>query len=244
MLQLVKCSYWWPSMKAYINKYVETCDPCQRTKSITCLPKGELHPLEIPLKPLSHILCDFIVKLPNSMGYDSILVVVDSFTKMAHFIPTCKDIDAPGVAELFLNYIWKLHGTPDSVVSDRGAVFASHFLRELYQRLDIKPQLSSAYHPQTDGQTERVNQVIENFLRIYTSHRQDNWAELLPFAKFAYNNMPHSSTGFSPFFANTGHHLHISPTNRVELDVPAVDKNIAHLQEIQKEVLASLQLAK
>src|ERR1700722_1443007 len=181
------------------------------------------------------------------MGYDSILVVIDSFTKMAHFIPTREDIDAPGVAELFLNYVWKLHGTPDSVVSDRGAVFASRFLKELYHRLQIKPRLSTAYHPQTDGQTERVNQVLENFLRTYTSHRQDNWAELLPFAEFAYNNVPHSATGFSPFFANTGRHPHITTTDWVEKDVPAVDESmqqIKQIKQIQEEVVASLQIAK
>src|SRR3984957_10122066 len=173
------------------------------------------------------------------MGYDSILVVVDSFTKMAHFIPTRKDINAPGVAELFLNYIWKLHGTPNNIVLDRGAVFASRFLRELYSHLQIKPRLSTAYHPQTDGQTECVNQVLENFLRTYTSHRQDDWTELLPFAEFAYNNAPHLSTGFSPFYANTGHHPHISTTDQVEQDVPAVDKSIKKIKKIQEEVTVS-----
>src|SRR6202041_871612 len=113
------------------------------------------------------ISCNFIVKLPPSLGYDSTLVVVDLFSKMAHFIPTREDLDAPGLAELFLNYVWKLHGTPESVVSDRGAVFASKFTRELYKRLGIRPRLSTAFHPQRDGQTEQVNQVVEGFLRNY-----------------------------------------------------------------------------
>ena len=194
-LQLIKRSYWWPSMKAYINKYVESCDLCQRTKTINRLPRGELQPLEVPSKPWSHISCDFIVKLPNSMGYNSILVVVDSFTKMAHSIPTREDIDAPGVAELFLNYIWKLHGTPDSVVSDRGAVFASCFLRELYLRLQIKPHLSSAYHPQMDGKTKFVNRRLVDFLRSLVTEHHSQWDHILPQAEFAYNDSFNRRTG-------------------------------------------------
>ena len=109
------------------------------------------------------------------MGYDSILIIVDSMTKMAHFIPTREDIDARGVAELFLNYVWKLHGTPESVVSDRGAVFVSRFLRELYVKLDIKPRISTAYHPQMDGQMERVNQILEDMLCVCVLNFKGSW---------------------------------------------------------------------
>src|SRR3984957_8343514 len=160
-LGLIKQTYRWPSMKTMVNKYVDSCDTCQRIKPINRLPRGELQPLEAPSEPWEHVSCDFIVKLPLLNGYDSILIVVDYFTKMAHFIPTREDIDAKGVAELFLNYVWKLHGTPKSVVSDRGSVFTSKFLTELYRLMDIKPHLSTAYRPQTDGQTEWVNQTIK-----------------------------------------------------------------------------------
>src|SRR6202022_4607036 len=119
----------------------DTCDKCQRIKASMKLPTDQLQPLEVPTKPWSHISCDFIVKLPESIGYDAILAVVDSVTKMAHFIPSHEDIDAPGVAELFLNYVWKLHGTPKSVISDRGSVFVSCFLRELYLKLNIQPKI-------------------------------------------------------------------------------------------------------
>src|SRR6202035_2712092 len=142
------------------------------------------------------------------------------------------------------NYIWKLHGTPDSVVSDRGSVFVSRFLKELYIKLDIKPRISMAYHPQTDGQTERVNQLVEGFLRTYVNYQQDNWAELLPFAEFAYNNAPHSSTGHSPFYASTGFNPTISVSDKSKSDVPAAHEVAERIKSIQSEVQSALQMAK
>lgn len=143
-------------MKAWFNHYVETCETCQRIRA----PKGEnilVQPLPIPTKPFEHISYDMIVKLPKSSGFDSILVVIDSLTKYGHFIPCKESMNARELADLFICDVWKLHGTLQSTVSDQGTTFNGKFLRALYKRLGIKPSFSSAYHLQTDGQTERVN---------------------------------------------------------------------------------------
>jgi transposase InsO family protein len=134
------------------------------------------------------------------------MCVVDSLTKRTYFIPTHTKINTEGTALLFLKEVWKQHGTPRVVVSDRGPQFIAAFTRELYKLLGIKLATSTAYHPQTDGQTERVNQVLEGYLRIFTSRRQDDWDDLLPSGEFHYNNSVHSSTQQTPFMVDTGRH--------------------------------------
>ena len=155
--------------------------------------------LESPSAPWEDISYDLIVKLPPSSGFDSILVVVDRFSKMAHFIPCRESMTAEELAELFLLNVWKLHGTPKRTISDRGTTFNSKFLRALYQRLQISPGFSTAYHPQTDGQLERINQWLEGYLRAYCNHRQDNWVNFLPLAEFCHNSHPNRTTEKSPF---------------------------------------------
>jgi hypothetical protein len=130
---------------------------------------GELHPSETPEAPWDTISIDFIVELPQSHGYDTIMCVVDSLTKCAHFIPTHTTLNAEGTALLFHKEVWKHHRIPRVVVSDRGPQFITTFMCELYKLLGIKLATSTAYHPQTDGQTEHVNQVIEGYLHIFTS---------------------------------------------------------------------------
>jgi transposase InsO family protein len=134
------------------------------------------------------------------------MCVVDSLTKCAHFIPTYTTINAEGTALLFLKEVWKHHGTSLEVVSDRGPQFVTAFTCELYKLLGIKLATSTAYHPQTDGQTERVNQELEGYLRIFTSQRQDDWDELLPLGEFSHNNHVYSSTQQTPFMVDTGRH--------------------------------------
>ena len=127
----------------------------------------------IPEKPWSHILVDFITKLPLAQGYDLILVVVDRLTKMAHFIPTIEKTTAGGLTRLFRDNVWKLHGLPESIISDRGLQFAAGVIRELNAMLGINSKLSTAFHPQTDGQTERMNQELEQYLRMFINHHQE-----------------------------------------------------------------------
>jgi hypothetical protein len=205
-LKLVSRNYWWPQMSHYIGIYVKHCGLCNRTKVQRRRPFGELHPLETPEAPWDVISVDFIVELPESHGYDVIMNVINSVTKHAHFIPTHTTITAEGAAQLYLQDVWKHHGTPRVVLSDRGSQFVAGFMRELYKLLGIKLAMSTAYHPQTDGQTECVNQELEGYLRIFTSRRQDNWDKLLPLGEFSHNNHVHSSTQQTPFMVDTGRH--------------------------------------
>jgi len=130
-------------------------------------------PNSIPEKPWTHILADFITKLPLAQGYNLILVVVNKLTKMIHFIPTTEKTLAKGLARLFRDNMWKLYGLPKSIISDRGPQFAAGLMQELNEMLGIKSKLSMAFHPQTDGQTERVNQELEQYLRMFIDHRQE-----------------------------------------------------------------------
>src|SRR5467141_2565681 len=149
---------------------------------------------------------DFIEGLPLSQGHDTLLVVVCHLTKMALLIPTFRDIDAEDLAHIFLSQVFAKHGTPTDIVSDCRKHFISCFWRSLCQLLSIKANLSTAYHPETNGQTERVNQILEQYLWIYINYQQDNWVDFLPLAEFAYNNTSHSATMVTPFFANKGFH--------------------------------------
>jgi hypothetical protein len=130
--------------------------------------------------------------------------VVDTLSKRAHFLPTHTTLTAEGAAQLYLTHVWKLHGLPQKIVSDRGPQFIANFTKELYRLLGIKLALSTAYHPQTDGQTERVNQELEQFLRLFTNERQNDWDELVPLAEFQYNNHAHSATKETLFMLDTG----------------------------------------
>ena len=148
-------------------------------------------PNSIPEKLWIHISVDFITKLPLAQGYDSILVVVDQLTKMVHFIPTTEKTSAKGLARLFRDNVWKLHGLPESIILDRGPQFAVGLMRELNGMLGIESKLSMEFHPQIDGQTERINQELEQYLRMFIDHRQEQQPEWLGIAEFAYNNKVH-----------------------------------------------------
>lgn len=187
---------------------------------------------------------DFIVKLPRSRGCDSIWVVADRMLKEAHFVPTVETISAPDLAFLFLHHIFRLHGLPQSIVSDRGSVFISNFLTHLIHLLGIKMKTSTAYHPQTDGQTERINQMLEKFLRCFCSYNQDDWVDYLPIAEYAYNNAKSSSTQLSPFFASKGYHPSFEPTFSPSVTtVPAAADFAKRLAILQEEVRAELKHA-
>jgi hypothetical protein len=200
-MELLTRNFYWPNMESDVRSYCNECDNCQRTKAPRHAKHGLLHPLELACKPWTHISTDFITDLPESEGATMILVVVDRFTKMAHFIPISKK-DSPTVARAYLENVWKYHGFPEDVVSDRDGTFTGQFFTDLYDYLGIKRSMSTAYHPQTDGQTERINQVIESYLRSYCNYEQNDWASMLAMAEYAYNNSKHSATKISPFYTN------------------------------------------
>ena len=176
----------------------------QRNKNCTEQPAGKLMPNSIPEKPWSHILVDFITKLPLVQGYNSILVVVDRLTKMVHFIPTTEKTSAKGLARLFRDNMWKLHGLPKSVISDRGPQFAAGLMRELNKMLGIESKMSTVFYSQIDRQTERINQELEQYLRMFIDYRQEQWLDWLGMAEFTYNNKAYLSTKIFLFKENYG----------------------------------------
>src|SRR6266436_708087 len=147
-----------------------------------------------------------IGELPDSKGYNAILVVVDRLSKQIHAIPTVTSLDSARVAQLFLEHVWHHHRLPEEVISDHGPAFVSNFSHNLATLLGVKLTPSTSYHPQTNGQTECVNQEIEVYLRVFVSHRQDNWVDWLPLAEFAYNNKVHTATHQTLFELDTGQH--------------------------------------
>ncbi|SPC66389.1 related to pol protein [Ustilago sp. UG-2017b] len=196
--------YWWPSMTAWIADYVASCPVCTRYKAPRHRPYGLLQPLATPDRPWGSISLDFIEGLPPSRKYDSILVIVDRLTKFAILAPTYKTVTAKQTAVLLHGHMVRLFGYPDHMVSDRGRQFISGAWKAFTEQMGVKHSLSTAYHPQTDGQTERVNQVVEQYLRMYCNYEQNDWADLLDTAAFVYNNTVHNSIGVSPFFACYG----------------------------------------
>ena len=163
-----------------------------------------LQPNKVPDQPWKSIAMDFIMDLPISDGYDTILVVIDRLTKMSHFKPCNKNLDALQFATLFLKGIIRLHGIPRDVITDRGSLLTSDLWKEITEKLGIERRLSTAFHSQTDGQTERTNGILEQYLLVYVSYQQDNWNELLPMAEFAYNNGYQETIKSTPFYANYG----------------------------------------
>ena len=204
-LNLIRRTYFWPQMRQLINRYVRNCHTCARAKSRRHAKYGVLKPLPVPNKRWSDLSVDFVVGLPVSEGYNAIMVCIDRLTKMRHFVPTTSEVTAEDTADLFLNYVYKLHGFPDTVVSDRGSQFISLFWKTLCKRLGTNRLLSTAFHPETDGQTENANGSMECFLRAYTTYLQDDWVKWLPLAEFAANNAESEALSCSPFFANYGY---------------------------------------
>jgi hypothetical protein len=183
---------------------------------------------------------DFIEQLLDSSGYTAILVIIDHLSKQAIFVLTHDTITSLDLARLFLLHVFSKHGVPSHVTSDRGTEFVSHFFRSLGKALDMVLHFTSGYHPEGDGQTERANQTLEQYLRIYCNYQQDNWSELLPLAEFAYNNAPSATTGVSPFFANKGYHPNISihperDLSSIRAQEYALDLNELH-QFLQEEM--------
>ncbi|KAJ9516246.1 hypothetical protein QJQ45_001132 [Haematococcus lacustris] len=204
-LERLQRHFYWPQMHKTVQEYVRTCDKCQRNKATNQLPPGLLQPLPIPSRNWQQVSMDFIGPLPATPhGHTMIFTVVDKLSKMIHLIPTTTTATTHDTARLFFDHIFKHHGLPEAIISDRDPKFTSDFWTSLFHLTGTRLLLSSAYHPQTDGQTERANRTVEDMLRPYVNDHKTDWDQHLAAVEFAYNNSEHVGTGFTPFYLNYG----------------------------------------
>jgi transposase InsO family protein len=211
-MELIQRNYEFAGIKDKVTRYIRKCADCQKNKHSTHAQYGEMQPLELPDEPWADISMDFVTGLPPSRDpatkllYNAILVIVDRFTKYAEMIPFRNDYTAVQLGYIILDRLIRYHGIPKSIISDRDKLFTSNYWTTLLAAIGTKRKLSTAYHPQTDGQTERTNRTMKAYLRIYSNQQQNNWVSLLPMAQLAYNNKLSEATKQTPFYANHGRH--------------------------------------
>jgi hypothetical protein len=203
-LQRAKRDFYWPGMRSDIKQFIRVCDTCQQNKYENICPTGLLQPLPIPTRIWTDISMDFIEGLPLSQGHSVIFVIVDRLSKYAHFVSLSHPYSDAKIAQLFISHVFKLHGMPNSIVSDRDPTFTSAFWQELFKLQGTSLKLSTSYHPQTNGQTKIVNKCVENYLRCFTQDSPKHWTNWLPWAEFCYNTTWHASTKMTPFEAVYG----------------------------------------
>ncbi|MBW0552264.1 hypothetical protein O181_091979 [Austropuccinia psidii MF-1] len=240
-LKIVKRNFHWPGMTQFIKDYVSSCQQCSKDKNIHHKKFGLLKPLPIPNGPCICLSMDFITQLQLSNSFDSILVIVDRFSKMEVFLPKMPSRTSLDLAHFFINNIFSKHALPSSIVSDRGSLFFSLFWTNLSQQLKISRDLSTSYHPETDGQTERVNKILQQYLWMYFSYHQDDWNTWLPLAESFYNNSDHYSTKQSPFFTVYGRDTHFDSAH-ITQDTPA-GKSSTKIQSVQQYFKRELEVA-
>ena len=244
--QLVATEFWWPELASFVRRYVEGCALCQQNKVNTHPTVPPLSPIKSTAsRPFQQISCDLITDLPISSGFASLLVVVDhGLTKGVILCPTKKSVTAEGIASLFFHKVFLRFGLFDKVISDRGPQFASSFARELGKLLHYDLSLSTAYHPQSDGETERVNQKVETYLRIFCGNNPASWSESISHAEFAHNHRPHSVTNQSLFYLMMGYEPRALPSVISDTSIPAVETRLKTLSAAHNEALATHELAR
>ena len=233
--------FWWPAMKKDVTEYVKGCTECQAKKNQPNKPKPPLFPITSDTydTPFTSIAMDFIVKLPLSDSYDTILTITDTFSKASIFIPCNETINAEQTAKLYATYVLPHYGLPHRIISDRDPRFTSMFSRELCRALGITQNITTAYHPQTDGQSEQTNQRLEQYLRIFIDYHQQTWASLLPLAQYTLNSWPNAMTKKAPFELILGYvpkiHQSVRPFKSLSAEVQLQWLKQAH--EEAKEAL-------
>jgi hypothetical protein len=239
--------YWWPTMRRDVKNYVKSCEECQANKTPQQAQSGLLQPLPIPVGRWTDVSMDFIGPLPRTpRKHNAIIVFVDRFTKRAHFAATRTDASARETARLFFRNVVRLHGLPRNIVCDRDRRFTNLFWSELMRIMGTDLRLTTAYHPQSNGQVERTNRTLIQILRAYVSHNQDDWDEYLDAAEFAYNSSEQESTHLTPFYADLGWHprtpsmLITQHDVREITNVEATAEFIERLQAITAEIKAAL----
>lgn len=224
-------------MKTNVQQFIVGCLICQQAKLDCSKYPGLLQPLQVPTSAWQMISMDFVEGLPKSLGKDCILVVVDRFTNYAHFLPLSHPYSASSVAKLFFDNIYKLHGVPDYVVSDRDKVFTRTFWQELFKLSKVSLCMSSSYRPQSDGQTERVNQCMETFLRCFAHACPSKWLDWLPSAELWYNSSPHSAIGRAPFEALYGYSPKTLGLSQLDLSLAADVSSWLQDRKLMNELL-------
>ena len=194
IIELLQRMYFWLGMTSFVKNYISRCDRCARFKGTNQAPFGTLNPLEAPHMLWVDIIADFTTDLPISNRYDSILIVIDQFSKEVELISMTKMVTALETTKLYLFNMWKNHGLPRSIVSDQGPQFSSQVMKDC-----ITPKLSTVHHLQTDGQTEQINQDLWQYLRLFTAENQDKWADWLSITKLSYDAKKQASTKKPPF---------------------------------------------
>ena len=235
-LSFLRRQYYWPGMKQMVRDYIRSCEYCQRNKSSNSLPAGLLQSLPVPATRWDSISMDFITHLPLVDGFDSVLTIVDRLSKMVRYIPTSTKATAADVARLVFDNVVCLFGVPLDIVSDRDPKFVSKFWEELWSLFGTKLNLSTAYHPQTDGQSEIMNRFLNDYLRNFCVDHAD-WLQHLKVAEFAYNNSTHGSTGYSPFFLNYGRHPN-TPVQRISRPASAGPESSSSFASEMEKVLS------
>lgn len=239
-LAAINQRFWWPALSRDIRKFISACAICAQTKSSNAPPAGLLRPLPIPSRPWSHIAIDFVTGLPPSAENTVILTIVDRFSKAAHFVPLPKLPSAKETAQLMIEHVFRLHGLPTDIVSDRGPQFASMFWKEFCRQIGATASLSSGFHPQTNGQAKRTNQILGRMLRTLAFRNPASWCEQLPWVEYAHNSLPTSATGFSPFQSCLGYQPPLFSSQESEASVPSVQAFVCRCQRTWRTVRAAL----
>ncbi|KAK3510406.1 hypothetical protein QTP70_005898 [Hemibagrus guttatus] len=242
-LSLLRQRFWWPHMATEVKRYVQGCRECAMAKTPRHLPSGKLLPLPVPNRPWSHLGVDFITDLPASGGYTCILVIVDRFSKSCRLIPLPRPPTALETAAYLFNHVFRYYGLPEDIVSDRGPQFTSRVWRAFCKRLGVTVSLSSGYHPQTNGQTERKIQEVGRFLRTFCHSHQESWNQFLGWAEYAQNSLRQSTTGLTPFQCVLGYQPPLFPWDGEPSDVPAVDYWFRESERVWGEAHRQLQRA-
>lgn len=243
----IQRTYWWPRLAVFIRNYVDGCALCQQNKVNTHPTAPSLMPIKADndALPFSTVGMDFITDLPESAGFTALYVIVDhNLSKGVILVPCTKEETALTTARMYHEHAYRRFGLPRAMISDRGPQFASQVFQELCTRIGVKSRLSTAFHPQTDGQTERMNREIGVFLRIYCGAHPETWSEHLSDLEFAHNQRVNANSGKTPFEIIMGYNPIAIPTFPTTSKFPALEARLKELRDIRKEALAAHEMAR
>ncbi|KAL0151606.1 hypothetical protein M9458_053089 [Cirrhinus mrigala] len=241
--ELVGNKFWWPSMDQQITSFVKDCVVCNQIKSQHQRPAGLLQPLPIPERPWSHLAVDFVTDLPPSNHNTTVLTIIDRFSKACRFIPLPKLPTAWETAQILLHQVFRFYGLPEDIVSDRGPQFTSRVWRAFCSQLNINVSLTSGYHPQSNGQVERLNQELTKFLRAYCYLKQSDWSDYIVWAEYAQNSLKKPSTQLTPFQCILGFQPPLFPWSGETTNLPTVDSWLRRSEATWDATHASLRRA-